>query len=151
MDSNRSGTSPIPMLATPTAIQCDRCRLARGQAVMARVRHIAGREKSEWACPECAAVWAFASNSAVEFVPRVISALRPSICPSPLVARWRSPAKWADGLGTWVAVGLHVVRRGTSAWPYRIRVTTAVERGGAARRAYLRPCRLPVSGRHMGA
>jgi hypothetical protein len=84
MDSTSNRTSPTRTLATPTAIQCDRCRLARSQAVMARVRHVAGREKSEWACPECAAVWAFASNSAVEFVPRVISALRPSICPCPL-------------------------------------------------------------------
>jgi predicted RNA-binding Zn-ribbon protein involved in translation (DUF1610 family) len=51
---------------------------------MARVRHIAGREKTEWACPECGAVWAFASDSAVEFVPRVIRTLRPSICPCPV-------------------------------------------------------------------
>ncbi len=64
MDSNRNGTSPTAMPATPTMINCNRCRSARSQVLMARVRHVAGREKSEWICPECHAVWAFVSEPA---------------------------------------------------------------------------------------
>ena len=71
------------MLAIPTAIQCDRCRFARSQVVMARLRHVAGREKSEWVCPDCRAVWAFVSETD-GFVDDHVSGRRPSVCPCPL-------------------------------------------------------------------
>ena len=45
MDSNRpNGASPTAALTSPTLIQCDRCRSARTEVVMARNRHVAGRE-----------------------------------------------------------------------------------------------------------
>jgi len=71
------------MLATPTVITCDRCRSARNQVVMARVRHVAGRP-AEWICPECHAVWAFVAPPKAEPVDRGVIALRPSVCPCPI-------------------------------------------------------------------
>jgi hypothetical protein len=64
MDSKRNGTFPTDVLPAPPKIDCNRCRSARSQVLMARVRHVAGREKSEWICPECHAVWAFVSEPA---------------------------------------------------------------------------------------
>ncbi len=83
MLSTNNPSSPTAKLATPTVIQCNRCRSARSQVVMARVRHVAGRE-SEWSCPECAAVWAFVSEPKTAFVGGHIRARRPSVCPCPL-------------------------------------------------------------------
>ncbi len=91
-------TSPTATLATPTVIRCDRCRSARRQAVMARVRHVADRY-AQWICPECRTVWAFVSAPKAEFLVKSpnVSALRPSVSHVRLVDRWRSPAKWARG------------------------------------------------------
>ena len=71
------------MLATPTVIQCDRCRSARGQAVMARERHVAGR-RTEWICPACHAVWAWVASPTAEVAPRDVIAVRPTVCPCPI-------------------------------------------------------------------
>jgi hypothetical protein len=98
MGSDRNPNSPTATLATPTVIKCHRCRSARHQAVMARVRHIAGRH-TEWICPECAAVWAFVSAPTTEFLvngPNV-SALRPRFCPCPL----GGPLEVAREVGAW--------------------------------------------------
>ena len=86
------------MLATPRVIRCDRCRSARSQAVMARVRHVADRD-TEWICPECRTVWAFVSAPATEFLVRSrdVSALRPSVCPCPL----GGPLQVAREVGVW--------------------------------------------------
>jgi hypothetical protein len=96
MDSNRNGTLPTALLAIPMAIQCNRCRSARSQAVMARVRHVAGREKSEWICPECRALWAFVSEAETEFVGGRVAALRPRVCPCPV----SGPLQVAREVGT---------------------------------------------------
>jgi hypothetical protein len=84
------------MLVTPTVIQCDRCRSARSQVVMARVGHVAGREKSEWICLVCHAVWAFVSEPTTEVVDGHVTARRPSVCPCPL----RGPLEVAREVGT---------------------------------------------------
>jgi predicted Rossmann-fold nucleotide-binding protein len=109
------------MLATPTLIRCDRCRVARSQAVMARGRHVAGRE-SEWTCPECASVWAFVSEPTTESVDAHVIALQPSVCPCPL----GGPLEVAREVGTrgaargwlWVCAGCgagHPISRVASA------------------------------------
>jgi hypothetical protein len=86
------------MLATPTSIRCDRCRSARHQAVMAPVRHVAGRH-TQWTCPECRAVWAFVSAPTIEFLVKgpAVGALRPSVCPCPL----GGPLEVAREVGAW--------------------------------------------------
>ncbi len=105
-------TSPTATLTTPTVINCNRCRSARGQAVMARLRHVAGREKSEWICSDCAAVWGFVSDPKTAFVGGHITARRPSVCPCPL----GGPLEVAREVGTrgsarswlWVCAGCGV-------------------------------------------
>jgi hypothetical protein len=74
------------MLATPRTIACGRCQSARSQAVMARVRHVVGRDDSEWTCPECHAVWVAATQAATEFVGdgRDEVPLPARVCPCPL-------------------------------------------------------------------
>ena len=98
------------MLATPTSIGCSRCQAARSQAVMARVRHVAGRDGSEWMCRDCRAVWVFVTDSATQFVgDRDLLPLPPRVCPCPLggplqLARAvRRPAWQRDWL--WVCAG----------------------------------------------
>lgn len=99
------------MLATPANILCRRCRVARRQAVMARARHVVGRDDSEWVCPECCAVWVFVTEAAAEFIgdDRELVAVPPRVCPCPLggpLQRARevggpgSPREWL-----WVCAG----------------------------------------------
>jgi hypothetical protein len=106
------------MLATPKLINCDRCRIARSQVAMARVRHVAGRG-SEWICPECHAAWAFVAEPKTEFVDGHVTGRRPSVCPCPLggpleVAREVASRKSSRGW-LWVCAGCgagHPVGRG---------------------------------------
>lgn len=74
------------MLATPVNVSCGRCRIARRQVVMARVRHVAGREDSEWICPECRAAWVAVTESTTEFVGdgHDLVPLPARVCPCPL-------------------------------------------------------------------